>query len=142
MKEDDAKFTTLLVSVTKLQSHVKYIIESVDQSKKEWESHRKLGIHHYMKNSTTKLEEINAELASLKKDVNKNNDSYDNLTNKIKWINFELKAFRWTAVITLIIAIFIKARYLTIDVDAEKIIPLFSFYGFDFLKNPCLPTFI
>lgn len=133
MKEDDAKFTNLLVSVTRLQSDIKYIIESVDHSKKEWKDHRKLGVSHYIKNSTIKLEEINQELASLKEDVNKNNDSYDNLTNKIKWINFELKAVRWTALITLIIAIFIKARYLTIDVDVEKIIPLLSFYGFDFL---------
>lgn len=133
MKEDDAKFTNLLVSVTKLQSDVKYIIESVDHSKKEWKDHRKLGVSHYIKSSTNKLEEINNDLASLKKDVNKNNASYDNLTNKIKWINFELKAFRWTAVTALIISIFIKARYLTIDLDVEKIIPLLSFYGFDFL---------
>ena len=133
MKEANAKFTNLLVSVTKLQSDIKYIIESVDQSKKEWKDHRKLGVSHYIKSSTNKLEEINDELASLRKDVNKNNGSYDNLTNKIKWINFELKAIRWTAIITFIIAIFIKARYLTIDVDVEKIIPLLSFYGFDFL---------
>ena len=133
MKEDDAKFTNLLVAFTKLQSDLKYIIEAVDQSKNEWKDHRKLGINHYIKNSTIKLEEINDELSSLKKDVNKNNEAYDDLTNKIKWINFELKAVRWTAIITFIIAIFIKARYLTIDVDAEKIIPLFSFYGFDFL---------
>ena len=133
MKEDDTKFTNLLVSVTKLQSDVKYIIESVDQSKKEWKDHRKLGVSHYMKNSTIKLQEINDELESIKEDVNKNNDSHDDLINKIKWINFELKAVRWTAIITFIIAIFIKARYLTIDVDAEKIISLLSFYGFDFL---------
>jgi chromosome segregation ATPase len=133
MKEDDTKFTNLLVSVTKLQSDIKYIIESVDQSKKEWEDNRKLGVSHYIKNSTIKLEEINQELSSLREDVNKNNDSYDDLTNKIKWINFELKAVRWTALITVIIAIFMKARYLTIDLDVEKIIPLLSFYGFDFL---------
>lgn len=134
MKEDDdAKFTNLLVSVTKLQSDVKYIIEAVDHSRHEWEDHRKLGVSHYIKSSTIKLKEINDELALLKKDVNKNNESYDNLTDKIKWINFELKAFRWTAVTALIISIFIKARYLTIDVDVEKIIPLLSFYGFDFL---------
>lgn len=131
MKEADASFTNLLVSVTKLQSDVQYIIGVVNQSKTEWHEHRKLGISHYMTNSTAQLKEINEDLATIKEDIKKNNKAYDDLSNKIKWINFELKSYRWSALLIFILALFIRARYITFHIEAEKIIPLFSFYGSD-----------
>ena len=134
MKSDeDSKITDLIVSVAKLQTDLKYIMKGVDQSKKQWQNYNKLeiGVSHYIENSSVKLKQINDDITSIKKNVLQNNEAYEKMSHEIKWIKFELKVIKISAIVVFLLCLLIQAQYIRFHIDADKILPLLSVYIID-----------